>query len=85
MFDRYIHIRQIHNSEARGIVLITVKDHGTMITIRMRWDALVEGNEDKPIHDLACREDAEVYRGLLNTALLNRKNRKKRLIAAGSI
>ena len=84
-FNKYIHIRQIHNPEARGIVLITVKDQDTMITVRLRWDILVEGCEDEPIHDLAHKDDAEVYKGMLNTAIPNEKTRKKRLIARGSI
>ena len=85
VFDRYIHIRQVHSDDGLGVVLITYRDGDAEFTVRLRWDLLVDdpAGEDEPLHDLERRDIVEVYKGRINHAFPS-ETETKRLVVRGS-
>ena len=67
IFPTEIHVRQIHNKEQRGIVLVHFSVlSGHEYTIRMRWDAFSEEPHNGPILDLEEKDSGELYLGRLD-------------------
>jgi len=77
VFPTAIHVRQIHDKEERGIVLVHFSvPSGHEYTIRMRWDAFSEGPHSGPILDLEEKDSAELYLGRLDVGDPHRFSRR---------
>jgi len=82
IFPKAIHVRQIHDKNQRGIILVHFSvPSGHEYTIRMRWDAFSSKPYDGPILDLEEKDSAELYLGRLDVGdphgFLRGKNRRQ--------